>query len=84
MQHSFPEIHNTHAQAPPTLTHTHMDYPVNHPHLHAIRAQNRKEGEEAALHSQAGNKEKEKQPEPGIYGGKNNGHPKIPQDHLRR
>lgn len=47
-------------------------------------AQNRKEGEEAALHSQAGNKEKEKQPEPGIYGGKNNGHPKIPQDHLRR
>lgn len=43
-------------------------------------AQNRKEGEEAALHSQAGNKEKEKQPEPGIYGGKNNSHPKIPQD----
>ena len=33
-------------------------------------------------HSQAGNRGQEKQPEPGIYGGKNSEHPKIPQSHL--
>lgn len=81
LQHSSLQIHNTNSLCCNTHVHTIL---LTTPTSMQSEAQNRKEGEEAALRSQAGNKEKEKQPEPGIYGGKNNSYPKIPQDHLRR